>query len=104
MHPRALLCCRHVRHRTAPGSPSPRLPTAGPSCAPVRPPPRRSPVLPPSRLVDVRPAHALAGVREDPFALGVASGDPLPTAVVLWTRLVKDPFDADLDGRDRTSR
>jgi alkaline phosphatase D len=42
---------------------------------------------------DVRPAHA-AGVRTDPFALGVASGDPLPTAVVLWTRLVKDPFDA----------
>ncbi len=26
-----------------------------------------------------------------PFALGVASGDPLPDAVVLWTRLVTDP-------------
>ncbi|MEW6273062.1 MAG: alkaline phosphatase D family protein [Thermodesulfobacteriota bacterium] len=26
-------------------------------------------------------------VREDPFALGVASGDPHPDAVVLWTRL-----------------
>ncbi|WP_088316415.1 alkaline phosphatase [Kineosporia sp. R_H_3] len=44
-------------------------------------------------VVDVRPAHALA-VRQDPFALGVASGDPLPTAVVLWTRLVRDPFSA----------
>lgn len=26
-----------------------------------------------------------------PFTLGVASGDPLPTAVVLWTRLAVDP-------------
>jgi alkaline phosphatase D len=26
-------------------------------------------------------------IREDPFALGVASGDPLPGAIVLWTRL-----------------
>ncbi len=25
--------------------------------------------------------------RDDPFTLGVASGDPLPTGVVLWTRL-----------------
>jgi len=29
-----------------------------------------------------------------PFLLGVASGDPLPDAVVLWTRLVRDPFAA----------
>jgi len=29
-----------------------------------------------------------------PFALGVASGDPLPDSVILWTRLVKDPLDA----------
>ena len=29
-----------------------------------------------------------------PFLLGVASGDPLPEAVVLWTRLVRDPLDA----------
>ena len=28
--------------------------------------------------------------REDPFALGVASGDPLPDGVVLWTRLLAD--------------
>jgi alkaline phosphatase D len=28
----------------------------------------------------------------DPFALGVASGDPLATGVVLWTRLVSDPL------------
>jgi alkaline phosphatase D len=29
-----------------------------------------------------------------PFALGVASGDPLPDSVILWTRLVRDPYDA----------
>lgn len=27
-----------------------------------------------------------------PFALGVASGSPLPTSVVLWTRLIADPL------------
>ncbi|MEV6277878.1 alkaline phosphatase D family protein [Nocardia sp. NPDC051832] len=30
-----------------------------------------------------------------PFALGVASGDPLPDGVVLWTRLAPDPLAAD---------
>src|SRR5690348_14240945 len=30
----------------------------------------------------------------DPFLLGVASGDPLPDGVILWTRLVEDPHDA----------
>jgi alkaline phosphatase D len=28
----------------------------------------------------------------DPFALGVASGDPLPDAIVLWTRLAPQPM------------
>ena len=28
----------------------------------------------------------------DPFTLGVASGDPLPDRVVLWTRLAPDPL------------
>src|SRR5690606_28280032 len=28
-----------------------------------------------------------AEIREDPFALGIASGDPRPDAVLLWTRL-----------------
>ncbi|HEV8468104.1 MAG TPA: alkaline phosphatase D family protein [Candidatus Limnocylindria bacterium] len=28
----------------------------------------------------------------DPFALGVASGDPVPDGVVLWTRLAPDPL------------
>jgi len=33
-----------------------------------------------------------AAVPADPFTLGVGSGDPLPTAVVLWTRLAPDPL------------
>ncbi|GAB2829294.1 alkaline phosphatase D family protein [Streptomyces daliensis] len=32
-----------------------------------------------------------------PFTLGVASGDPLPTSVVLWTRLAPEPFAAEAD-------
>lgn len=30
--------------------------------------------------------------RRDPFTLGVASGDPLPDGVVLWTRLAPEPL------------
>jgi len=39
----------------------------------------------------IRPAAADTA---SPFLLGVASGDPLADAVVLWTRLVRDPFEA----------
>src|SRR5690348_12503211 len=31
----------------------------------------------------------------DPFALGVASGDPTPDGFVLWTRLAPDPLSPD---------
>src|SRR5688500_15618268 len=31
----------------------------------------------------------------DPFGLGVASGDPAASSVVLWTRLALDPLAAD---------
>ena len=37
------------------------------------------------------------GPVRQPFTLGVASGDPLPDGVVLWTRLAPDPLA--LDGR-----
>jgi alkaline phosphatase D len=37
---------------------------------------------------------APAQARDDPFSLGVASGSPLPTAVILWTRLLSDPLNA----------
>jgi alkaline phosphatase D len=30
--------------------------------------------------------------KSDPFSLGVASGDPLPSSVLLWTRLAPDPL------------
>ncbi|GAA1282872.1 alkaline phosphatase [Planotetraspora silvatica] len=36
------------------------------------------------------PAAAEAGHTTEPFLLGVASGDPLPNQVVLWTRLVRN--------------
>ncbi|MFB7947938.1 alkaline phosphatase D family protein [Kitasatospora phosalacinea] len=42
-----------------------------------------------------RPADELPPetLTEDPFTLGVASGDPLPDAVVLWTRLAPRPLE-----------
>lgn len=39
-----------------------------------------------------------AGLDADPFTLGVASGDPLPDSVILWTRLAPDPLAADGGG------
>jgi len=33
-----------------------------------------------------------AALPSNPFTLGVASGDPLPTSVILWTRLAPDPI------------
>jgi alkaline phosphatase D len=52
------------------------------------------------RLLGPGDAHAVATPRprrtptlsDDPFRLGVASGDPRPNAVVLWTRLALDPL------------
>lgn len=35
-----------------------------------------------------------------PFTLGVASGDPLPDGIVLWTRLAPDPLNAEAMGSD----
>lgn len=40
-------------------------------------------------------AAAAAG---NPFTLGVASGEPLPTAVVIWTRLAIDPLSTSSPG------
>lgn len=31
----------------------------------------------------------------DPYTLGVASGDPLPDSVIIWTRLAPNPLEAD---------
>ena len=35
-----------------------------------------------------------AGNAGYPFSLGVASGSPLPNAVVIWTRILHDPLNA----------
>lgn len=35
----------------------------------------------------------LPDIVSDPFTLGVASGDPLPDAVVIWTRIAPDPLE-----------
>lgn len=45
------------------------------------------------------PSKAWANPRfgENPFSLGVASGEPLPDGVVLWTKLAPEP--TALDGR-----
>jgi len=48
-----------------------------------------------TRLPGTGTAYSKTGVTGYPFTLGVASGDPLPDSVVLWTRLapvVLDPF------------
>ena len=37
-------------------------------------------------------AFAQASFADDPFKLGVASGDPTPKGVVLWTRLAPEPL------------
>ncbi len=41
------------------------------------------------------PALAAPQLARYPFTLGVASGSPRPTAIVLWTRIVTDPLGAD---------
>lgn len=38
---------------------------------------------------------AAPALRRDPFTLGLASGDPWPRSVVLWTRLALEPLAAD---------
>ncbi|HLU95602.1 MAG TPA: alkaline phosphatase D family protein [Thermobifida alba] len=52
------------------------------------------------------PSTRPASARAYPFTLGVASGDPRPDGVVLWTRLAPDPLAPDgrggMDDRDVT--
>src|SRR5262245_30088674 len=43
----------------------------------------------------LRPAAAPPRFSSDPFTLGVASGCPTPTSVVLWTRLAPSPLEPD---------
>lgn len=70
-----------------------------------------SPVLPRRHLLALGGAASLAGVvglqsnraalaqgSDSLFTLGVASGDPMPDGVVLWTRLATDPTAPDGSG------
>ncbi|MFG2795638.1 alkaline phosphatase D family protein [Streptomyces pseudovenezuelae] len=50
--------------------------------------------LPARGAADSRELDA-ARIGSDPFTLGVASGDPLPDSVLLWTRLAPAPFEPD---------
>lgn len=45
-----------------------------------------------------RQGHRVGPRLRDPFTLGVASGDPEPHGVVLWTRLAPEPLAADGKG------
>lgn len=44
-------------------------------------------------LVNSPAQAAPGGLKVDPFTLGIASGDPLPDSVILWTRLAVNPLD-----------
>jgi alkaline phosphatase D len=46
---------------------------------------------PPAPAPSLRPATPVPGVGDGVFSLGVASGDPLPDGVVIWTRLANAP-------------
>ena len=47
-------------------------------------------VIPNDWRVTLRPSFA-----DDPFALGVACGDPTPNSAIIWTRLAPRPLDPD---------
>ncbi|CAM5579680.1 alkaline phosphatase D family protein [Streptomyces pharetrae] len=49
----------------------------------------------PARGAMAAPRLNARRITENPFTLGVASGDPLPDAVVLWTRLAPAPYEPD---------
>jgi alkaline phosphatase D len=55
---------------------------------------KRGAMLLATATVPARLLHAAESLRfkTDPFTLGVASGYPSPTSVVLWTRLAPEPF------------
>ena len=61
--------------------------------APTTPPSSLAPstsAAPTTTLATTTTTVAPAPVETYPFALGVASGDPLPDSVILWTRLLPD--------------
>ncbi|MFP5068168.1 alkaline phosphatase D family protein [Pseudonocardia nantongensis] len=89
-----------MTHRA--GSPAPHQDRAG-RMATVPTMPRRAALAlgAAGALTALVPGTAAAGPRPaadrfaDPFGLGVASGDPAPDGMVLWTRLAPDPSSQD---------
>ena len=51
--------------------------------------------LPALSLTDPPERSPVVRALREPFTLGVASGDPWPTSVVLWTRLAPEPLEPD---------
>ena len=54
----------------------------------------RAGAAPPTTATTTTSAHPIPPLPGDPFTLGVASGDPLDDAVILWTRLAPEPLAA----------
>src|SRR5262245_36460806 len=50
-------------------------------------------------LLPGRNLFAAPSLGRNPFTLGVASGDPSPDGIILWTRLAPDPADPGALGR-----
>jgi alkaline phosphatase D len=76
---------------TTASSPAPTERTEGTDAPTTTSPPSTS--APPS--TEAAPTTTVPVVTSDPFTLGVASGDPLPDGVILWTRLLPaDPLPA----------
>lgn len=48
-----------------------------------------------STQAEAEPRDDQGRFESNPFSLGVASGDPLPNSVVLWTRLAPNPYKPD---------
>ena len=51
--------------------------------------------VPAAIVTDQRPTAAAPRLAQDPFTLGVASGDPRPDGFVIWTRLAPTPLAGD---------
>lgn len=64
--------------------------TPDPTAAPTPAPPTPTPTATPAPDPTATPTPVDLAV--DPFTLGVASGDPTPDAVILWTRLAIEPL------------
>ena len=80
----ALAACRDSGGQASTTEPAPD-PTAFPATTGA---------APPTSAITTTSAAPVPPLPGDPFTLGVASGDPLDDAVILWTRLAPEPLAA----------